>query len=47
VSGKIAPHISLGNRDQDPNTELIEPVNASAPYHHATKGFLDANVFFH
>lgn len=40
-----SPHL-IRHRDPDPNTELIEPVNASAPYHHATKGFLDANVFF-
>lgn len=42
-----SPHL-IRHRDPDPNTELIEPVNASAPYHHATKGFLDANtIIFH
>ncbi len=47
VRGKVAPHISLGTAIQDPNTELIEPVNASAPYHHVTKGFLDTIRFLH
>lgn len=40
-----SPHL-IRHRDPDPNTELIEPVNASAPYHHATKGFLDTHTLF-
>lgn len=40
-----SPHL-IRHRDTDPNTELIEPVNASVPYHHVTKGFLDTHTLF-
>lgn len=40
-----SPHL-IRHRDPDPNTELIEPVNASAPYHHATKSCLDTHTLF-
>lgn len=43
--GNSSPHL-IRHRDPDPNTELIEPVNTSAPYHHVKKGFLDTNAVF-